>query len=431
MSKIVFIGPLSNVEIREKLDLKSYFLRNKIFSFFGRKERHYYDVAPWVFNYIKYFEKDQENEYFIISLHRGLKKRQQSFFLNGVNYCILRGDYPLYLSILNRIFRIAEKKNYARERKYIKRNIDYIQPDLVVVCGAENPHYSLSSLDINDCPVMVILQTLLNSPKRIEMNVGSSYRRIIEKKILSSLRYYGSSSNTNKQFIQSINPSAIVCKVEFPATNPPIILCVKEYDFVMNARTLTKFKGVEDTVKAFIKVVKLYPKATLRLIGAIEKETRLVLHNIIQENGIESNVTFSGRYERVEDMYIEVQKARYMVLPGITSAFNTTIREGMLMKMPVIMYETSVSRSINNTIECLLCAKMQDVQDLASRMIYAIEHPESMRRLADNAYQYAKSHFDSIPVTKNMVECFKAIIANATKGEKIPNKLLKFSENES
>ena len=279
------------------------------------------------------------------------------------------------------------------------------------------------SIDVKNCPVFVMMQTLLNTPQRIQMGVGNSYRREKEIQILSSLKYYGCTGEKTKNFIHSINPRANIFRIGFPASKPLYISQrADEADFVMNARELTKFKGVEDVLKALGIVAKKYPNVKLELIGQVNVMYMKVLNDIIQSSNISKNVVFKGHYEEIEDMYCQVQKSKFMVLPGITAGFNTTVREGMMMKMPIVMYETPVTLKINESKKCLLCARMQDVNDLADKMIFAMENINEMSSLAENAYNFAMDNFSTEAVTAQLIKVFNAIV-NKEKGIEIPKEL--------
>lgn len=424
MSKIVFVCPLSNTRIRQSLQLKDYKIYNLLMRCLGRSERHYSDIASWVTEYIRTFEKDKENEYHIIAFHQGMKNKIQTFSLNGIYYYFINSSHSLAHSFLNKKWHIDEKNNYIKNRNVIIKEINNIKPDLVVVCGAENPRYSLVSLDVKNCPVFVMMQTLLNAPQRIQMGVGSPYRREKEMQILSSLIYYGTAGEKTKMFIHTINPGANIFRIAFPASKPPFSLDrANGADFVMNARVLTKFKGVEDVLKALGIVAKKYPDVRLELIGHVDVKYKKVLNEIMLSANIGNNVVFKGHYEEIEDMYYQVQKSKFMILPGITAGFNTTVREGMMMKMPIIMYETPVSVKINEMEESLLCAKMQDVNDLANKMIFAMENMDKMSSIAENAYNYAMKNYSSQAVTEQLIKVFNAII-NKDKGIEIPKELL-------
>lgn len=411
MSRIVFIGPLSNEAVRNRLQLRSNNMQNRIRGLFGIPIVKYIDIATWVSEYIKVFEKDSQNEYYIISHHNGMKSRHQQFEINGLRYDYISLDSSLIKNWLNKVLKCDEKNNYWNKRKQIKDLISSIHPDLVVVCGAENPHYSFSALDITDVPVFVILQTLLNNPERVKMNVGSPYRRKVEMKILTRCKYFGCSLEKTKELLSSINPSAIILDAGFPSKEPTLNYHrEKDSFFVFYARALTKFKGLEDTLKAFALFTKRYPDVKLSLIGDLNAEYKRVIDALLEELHIVNKVVFKGCFDTMDEVFLNVQKSNVVVVPGITAPFNTTIVESMFMKLPVIMYRTDISDKINLQDKCLLCAEKGNINDLAEKMFYAYENYNELSLMVENAYKYACANYSSEHITRQLIKSFQTIL---------------------
>ena len=116
-------------------------------------------------------------------------------------------------------------------------------------------------------------------------------------------------------------------------------------------------------------------------------------------------------------MFKQVQKARIMVVPGITATLNTTVREGMFMGMPVLQYETSVCKKINKEKPCLAVAKMEDISDLASQMKLLYENPVISKQMADNGQEYANRYFTAEAVGKMLANQIEQVFKIIEKDE--------------
>ena len=397
--KIVFLCHFSNSLVRDQLDLKD------------TPQSKYDDFAIWVSDYIQEFEKHNDYEFWIVAPHRNMRVEKQTFERNGIHYCFFKCDNGRIYSYINAKFRIYEKTDYRANRKRIKNIIDGIQPHLVILCGAENPYYSLGVLDIKDIPVYVILQTLLNDPKRIEMGVGTPYRRKSELRVFCHARYFGTSGNNEMDVIRSANNEAVFLPTGFPSHRPIVHISEnKDFDFVFFARAVKKNKGVEDLLKALSVVKYTYPDVSLNIIGGINDDYKEALQEIMHNLNISRNVHFSGYYLQIQETYENVVKARAAVVPGITAALNSTVRESMLMGLPTICYESSASENINKDKKCLITAKMEDVEDLARQMILVLDHPEQAGAIALSGKEYAERVFSNEAIVNRLLDNCRKII---------------------
>ena len=382
------------------------------------------DKGVWVSDFIQEFEKHTEFEYHILAMHNGMRNKMMEFDINGIHYHFMKSDHGLLFDTLNAKFHISERNNYRHYRRLIHQVIDRISPEIVVLCGAENPEYSLAALDVEKYPVYCLLQTVLNNSKLMKYTKEAcGYRADCEKKVFQKVNYFGTSSAEYYSLYININPKALCLSINFPSHNPPKFPdVVKEYDFVFFGR-MTKNKGVEDVIKAMGVIIKYHPDATLCLIGSASPEYDTILHKLAEENNVSQNIIFKPRYELLDNLYAEVQKSHIALLPGIT-AFNSTVREAMLMGMPTIVYDIPIVESINAEKMCLLAARMEDVYDLAEKMRYAMDNPLKMREIATNGSNYAYQQFSNSLIGDKITANFEAIINNYYKGIPIKDDLL-------
>ena len=116
----------------------------------------------------------------------------------------------------------------------------------------------------------------------------------------------------------------------------------------------------------------------------------------------------------------EVMKARIAVLPGITAPFNSTVRETMFMGIPTIVYGNDVIDAINNEKMNLLTATKEDITDLGRKMLYALDHPELMEKMAERAKTYAQNHFSVEAVGKRLTVDLKSVVEHYYRNSTIP-----------
>ena len=403
--KIVFLCHFSNPLVRKNLELKNFNFRNCIAKILHRKPYNYDDFAIWVSDYIKEFEKHNDFEFWVVAPHRGMKVEKQTFDVNGIHYFFYKCDYNFFCSFLNSKFHLQEKTDFRTNRKRIKTIIDGIQPNVIILCGAENPYYSLGVLDIKNLPVYVILQTLLNDPKRIEMGVGSPYRRKSELEVFCHARFFSTIVKQEIEVIKRVNNKAVFLHSGFPTHRPEVpIPDNKDYDFVFFSRYVTKNKGIEDLLKALLIVKNTHKEIRLNIIGEIKDDYKKLLDDLIQRTELSNNVYFSGYFLQIGDMYKNVVKARVVVVPGITAALNSTVRESMLIGLPTICYETFATEDINKEKCCLITAQMGNVNGLAKQMQWAIENTANLQDIAKNGKEYAEKVFGNETIVNRMLD---------------------------
>lgn len=421
--KVLFVCSFSSQKIRERLLLKKWKLRNMLMRYLKHPRFVHLDKGVWASDFIQEFEKHPEYEYHVLSPHKGLKRSSQFFDLNGIHYCFFKSDYNLLTDTLNAKFKLEERSDYKRDRKVMREIINKVNPDIVVICGAENPEYSSIALDIDDRPVYVLLQTVLNNPKLAQYtNEARGYRADLEKRIFKKIRYFGTGGEKYYSLFHGINPDALCLSIRFPSHKPPVFLDLeKKYDFVFFGR-LTKNKGIEDAIKAMGKLVQTHPETTLCVIGGGQGGNSWI-HRVVIENNVQNNIIFVPRFELIDDLYKEVQKSRIALLPGIT-AFNSTARESILMGLPTIVYDLPRVKAINAEKWCLLSAKMEDVDDLCAKMVFALDNPEELAVIAANGKEYAENYYDNTLIGDKITANIKAIIDQYYQGVPIPKDLL-------
>lgn len=425
MIKIAYICHFSNQSVREYLHLKSFWFGNILRKVARVPQITYVDFASWNNDFISILSNNKDFECHVVSHHLGMKKKEQQFTINNTNYHFIREKENLLKKIWDTITCSSKEETYSKAISDKNKIVDRIKPDIVIVCGAENPIYSSSALYINNKPVFVILQTLLNSPKRRKFGIGSDSRRQLENDIFKHVKYFGSFNLEEVNYIKGINPNAFCFKLMYPSSAPQIEPNLeKSFDFVFFANGLSKYKGAEDVLRGFGNVHQKYPNTKLNVIGSCDDSYKAQLESIMKDCGIRDNVFFNERYPRKIDVLNQVMKARVAVLPGITAPLNSTVRESMYMGIPVVMYENDVTSIINKEKECVLTARIENTVDLGNKMLYAYEHPLEMTQMAKNAKQYAEKTFSKEAVGKHLYSILEVIKDNFYRNAPVPNHYL-------
>lgn len=427
--RILYLCHFSNKIVRNHLILKRWKLRNFIFKLLHHPIQKHVDYAVWNTDFFAEFERFHNEEFHILSPHNGMKKAFQSFELNEINYHFFKDDGNLLSDWLKAKLRIGEKTNYISNRKKIARIIKVVEPDLIILCGAECTPFAISALDVKKVPIYVLLQTVANLQKYIDAGIGSDYERLIERMIFQKSQFFGTIERQFFEKYKEINDDALCLPVRFPTHNPCIYEERKLFEFVFFGRVVVN-KGIEDVLRALAIVVKKHSSANLNIIGSCAPDYKEKLNTIIEDLELTDRVVFSPFFSDMDDMYRQVQKSTIAVLPGITASMNSTVREAMFMKIPTIVYETSACSIVNEKKPCLLIAKMKDVDDLAKKMCYCLDNPGIIRNIANNAHEYASTIFSNSQIGDRLIANCEAIYQYSKNNVPVPKELL-FNESES
>jgi glycosyltransferase involved in cell wall biosynthesis len=427
--KVLWICHFSNPQVREKLNLTVSFIEALARKLLKIPQKQWNDFAAWITNGIEEFEKFDDIELHVVSPHYGIKKRIDSFELNGIFYHFFKPDDDSIIKKMRRYISKNIESDYEGNRKVISSLIESINPDVIHMYGAENPYYSISALDIDlrKYPLMVSLQTLMSDSAFLENypidNRSYNFRSSIEQKIIKRIDYIGSSVQKYRQIIwSSYNPKAIFFKTYLAVEEKvDIINMDKKYDFVFFAASINKHADI--AVEAFALASKTIPGLTLNIIGGTPEPFTGELKARINELGIANCVFFSGMLPTHQDVLKQIQLSRFAILPLKVDGVSGTIREAMFAGIPIVSTITRSTPDLNVNRESLLLSKQGDFEGMAFNMVRLVQSPELAFRLRSNALITAQEKWNNNCSMSQLIEVYKAIIMNHKHDSEIPNEL--------
>ena len=409
--KVAFINHFSNAEVREKLDL-----------FSGQ----YRDLGGWNNNIIAGLKGRDDIELYVITPHLGMRHATQKFVLDGVHYYFFRQELPNPWGQIEAHLWPQSKRNFPRNRKYVRRFLSEIQPDIVNLVGAENAYYSITALDVKDTPLMLQLQTVYANPDRIK-NTGKvvQQRWDVEIQLFRKTPYMACTGRMYYDLIKGYNPDAIVFPRMWPVSKFPDVADVeKKYDFVYFARFLNKNKGFDNAIEAMARFVQNKPKARFLAVGSKDSDWPQ-FEKRIKELELENNLEIHGSFEQYTDLLSYVKQGKFALLPITMDVLSGTILEAMRMGMPVVTCRTSGTPSLNEKRETVLISDIGDIEGMYQNMIRLYESESLQVTLRNNAALYLKEKDEANNHNvEKMVEQFKAVIGHYRNGTPIPQDLL-------
>lgn len=426
--KVVWICHFSNKATRDRLKLsKTRFLYRLIKKITGKEAKNldYKDVAPWVSILIEEFEKFYDVELHVISPQVGLRGLTSEFEINGVYYHFYNPDISLFLSQLIKNVKVWLKLQPGS--LIVKRFLNKIKPDIVNLIGAENYYHSCVVLDIKDVPVVVTCQTIYTNPQRLKFdpNANNTKNWAIDLLIQQQKKYFACGGRMHRDLLLNNNPDAIVFNGYLPSRMPGgIEEQNKEYDFVCFAAGHGGNKGTEDAIMAIGLVKAFKPDIKLNIVGRCSPDVRIALDKLIEEKDVVNNVIFHGYFQEHTDMFRQVLKSRFALLPVKMDIISSTTREAMFLGLPVVTYKTSGTPLLNREKECVLLADIGDIHKLAENMISLLKLDALAEKLSKNAQEYIHINFNNKKEAQKLKYIYQAVIDHHTNGTVIPEDLL-------
>lgn len=98
-----------------------------------------------------------------------------------------------------------------------------------------------------------------------------------------------------------------------------------------------------------------------------------------------------------------------MVLPTHNDGFNNTIREAMLMRIPVITTALDTITFVNNDDKCALLYNIGDFIGIANGIMEILDDNSLKQKLTDNAFALMKGMFSIEAIYIRIVEIYRLI----------------------
>lgn len=426
--KIVLITHYSTEEVRRQLRLdykrRMYFFVNRLF---GRKFKdttvRYDDITPWVPATISALEKHTDIELYVISAHTGMKDMLSRFMIGRTHYYFFNTDYSLFLQ------RILTPKVWTKlepNKKIVKKLIDEIQPDIINLIGSDGAYYSTTVLGIVDIPIYVSLQTIYSNPDRLKFSNMDPYNLFTELAVLRKEKYYGCQSKKHYQLLRENNNEAIAFGMSFPGEKFPFVPeADKEFDFVTYSQYCTAKKGTFDAIKALAIVKQKYPEIKLNICGIRTPETITIMESLIKENNLSDNVIFNDYFPKQYDLFCHLKKSRIAVLPVKLDDIPGTVKQAMALHIPLVTNATYGTPKLNRHSKCVELAEIDNIEDLAAKMLSVYENIKESNEMADNALSYFEEYFNNPQRdVDKLLDDLKATYNHYRNGTTIPEQLL-------
>jgi len=158
---------------------------------------------------------------------------------------------------------------------------------------------------------------------------------------------------------------------------------------------LHREKLVEDIVKAFVLVKKVFPNVRLIIVGDGPEKKKLV--TLANSLGVGKNISFEG-FKPNHELVLYYKKATIFVSP----VTGTALREAALCGCPIVAYPTDWVGNIFKNGEEILFAKTSDVRDLAEKICFLLKNKKIRYEMSLKISKVAKEIWNPEKLTEQL-----------------------------
>ncbi|PZV76717.1 glycosyl transferase family 1 [Algoriphagus aquaeductus] len=206
-------------------------------------------------------------------------------------------------------------------------------------------------------------------------------------------------------------------------------------NFISYGRLLER-KGFQDAIAAFSQVLQSHPDCTLTIFG--EGPFRKELEKQIQHLGLQDSVFLPGKITNPMDVLItgyfpkptspafiqasddcslttdhsKLITAHCFLFPSWYEGFSGALVEAMMAGIPIIASDISMNLEAVTNGKTALVFRVGDPQDLAEKISFAIQHPEQMAALGQEARREAEERFDIEKIAKEYEQLVRRAFFN-------------------
>ncbi|MFN6571202.1 glycosyltransferase [Dendronalium sp. ChiSLP03b] len=182
---------------------------------------------------------------------------------------------------------------------------------------------------------------------------------------------------------------------------------------IVTIARLVEKKGVEYGIRAIAKLAKANKRIEYNIIGDGSLSTHL--QEIIQELGVESTVKLLGWKEQDEVVEI-LNKSHILLAPSVTSqdgdqeGIPVVLMEAMAMGLPVVSTQHSgIPELVQDAVTGFL-APERDIDALANRLSYLIEHPELWSKMGRAGRKQIEEYYNINKLNQQLINIYQKLL---------------------
>ena len=177
------------------------------------------------------------------------------------------------------------------------------------------------------------------------------------------------------------------------------------FTFIFIGR-MVRDKGINELIGAFHKLSSENPSVRLLLVGTFEDKLDPVLPETKRLIETSENIVFVG-YQKDVRPYLAASDV--LVLPSYREGFPNVVLQAGAMGLPCIVTDISGSSEIIIPDRNGIIIPKQNTKALYQAMKYCIQHPESVKKMAQEARPLIVSRFKQQDVWRALLDMYNSL----------------------
>ncbi|MCX7766180.1 MAG: glycosyltransferase [Candidatus Sumerlaeia bacterium] len=174
---------------------------------------------------------------------------------------------------------------------------------------------------------------------------------------------------------------------------------------VGNVAALTDHKGQRYLIEAAKIVTRAIPEVIFLIAGEGEERQNLELQ--IKRLGLEEKVRLLGFRQDIGDI---MRLFQLFVLASHLEGLCTSILDALLLKIPVVATNVGGVPEIIKDHKTGLLVEPKNPALLAEAILYALQHPAEMKRMAERGYEFVLEHFTVDNMVRDTINVYHKIL---------------------
>ncbi|HTD93463.1 MAG TPA: glycosyltransferase [Chitinophagaceae bacterium] len=166
-------------------------------------------------------------------------------------------------------------------------------------------------------------------------------------------------------------------------------------------------KGIDELVNAFGRVHEREPRTRLVLVGAFEPDLDPVSREAMEIIMTHPGIIQAGWSDAVE-YYMHISFA--LVHPSHREGFPNVLLQAGAMLCPIICSGIEGNVDVVSDAETGILFEVKNATDLATKMEYALAHPDHVKRYATALRFRIEQHFDQPNVHRHLLERYRQLL---------------------
>lgn len=182
---------------------------------------------------------------------------------------------------------------------------------------------------------------------------------------------------------------------------------LESFRFLSYGRLLER-KGFQDAIEAFAIVLQTYPNCTLTIYG--EGPYRTELESLISKLELQTKIFLPGHVSVPTAL---LNTAHCFIFPSWYEGFSGALVEAMMIGIPIIASDIPMNLEAVEEMKTALTFSVTNVEQLIGKMLFAIENPEKMKVLGNQARAISSERFSISVITSQYESKVKEVYLQA------------------